>query len=55
MKISYLLIKNKERNNVFLRLRLLDELCHMDHLHEIWKTYYEISIQHQLCHVSKIS
>lgn len=47
IKIQHNLIRNRERYYVFSRLRLLDELCYMDSLYEMWQNYYHIGVQHQ--------
>lgn len=52
LKLNHHLIKNKERNFVFSRLRLLDENCYMDRIYQIWQTYFDIGVQHQLWPVS---
>ena len=54
MKLQHRLIKNQERSFVFSRLRLLDELCFMDRMHQSWRSYLEIGVKHQLWPVSLV-
>ena len=54
IKLKHQLIKNKERYFVLSRLGLLDELCYMSDLHQLWRTYYHTGVQYQLWPVSII-
>lgn len=53
VKLQHSLIRNKERFFVLSRLRLLDELCYMDSLYQLWQSYYCIGVQHRFWPVSQ--